>query len=77
MSSPLETPPSTPPALFCGRVKRVGLPFVFRSVVDGVVDAGTKGFGSLHAAADLHGLDRLHAHHRLGELAVERSSQLA
>ena len=71
MSSPLETPPSMPPALLCGRVKRVGLPVDSRGVVDRIVNLGAERLGSRNAAADLDGLHRLQAHHRPGKQAVE------
>ena len=72
MSSPFETPPSMPPALLCGRVKRVGFPGGFSAgVMNRIVDPRAERRGSRHAAANFNGLHRLQAHHRPGQQAVE------
>ena len=79
IGSPLEVPPSIPPALFVGRrkPKRRSSAGVVGLEPDRVHDLRAGPAGGLDAEADLDPLDRLHAHDRGRQPGVELAVPLA
>ena len=73
IGSPLDVPPSMPPALFVGRrkPKRRSSVGVVRLVGDRVHHLRARPSGGLDSQADLDGLDRLDAHDGAGQPGVE------